>query len=153
MRVSGAVVAIPLTDARWHRLEVLFLAVLDLPPPERTGFIARETSERFRFERQVLAGLEHPNIARFLDGGTEDGVPYCVMEYVDGAPIDAFCDRRGLDLRARLSLFRQVCGAVHFAHESLVSFSGSDWLVANPDGLFDGSPNGWKQVHWRFSGG
>ena len=76
--------------------------------------------ERFRLERQILAGLEHPSIARLLDGGTADGVPYFVMEYIDGLPITEFCDRRGLDIRARLALVRQVCAAVHFAHESFV---------------------------------
>jgi len=76
--------------------------------------------ERFRLERQILAGLEHPNIARLLDGGTEDGVPYFVMEYVDGLPITEFCDTHALDMRARLALVRQVCAAVHFAHEHLV---------------------------------
>ena len=81
---------------------------------------AAAVRERFRLERQILAELEHPNIARFLDGGTEEGVPYFVMEYVDGLPITLFCNRQALDLRARLALFRQICGAVHFAHESLV---------------------------------
>jgi tetratricopeptide (TPR) repeat protein len=77
-------------------------------------------AERFRLERQILAELEHPHIARFLDGGTEDGVPYFVMEYVEGLPITAYCGAHHLDLSARLDLFRQVCGAVQFAHESLV---------------------------------
>jgi eukaryotic-like serine/threonine-protein kinase len=77
-------------------------------------------TERFRLERQILAELEHPHIARFLDGGTEDGVPYFVMEYVEGLPITAYCGAHHLDLTARLALFRQVCGAVQFAHESLV---------------------------------
>jgi len=77
-------------------------------------------AERFRLERQILAQLEHPHIARFLDGGTDDGVPYFVMEYVEGLPITAYCEARHLDLPARLALFRQVCGAVHFAHENLV---------------------------------
>jgi serine/threonine-protein kinase len=72
--------------------------------------------ERFRLERQILAGLEHPSIARLLDGGTDDGVPYFVMEYVDGLPITEFCDTHALDIRARLALVRQVCAAVHFAH-------------------------------------
>ena len=76
--------------------------------------------ERFRLERQILAELEHPNIARFLDGGTDDGLPYFVMEYVDGQPITGFCEARALDVRERLVLLRQVCAAVHFAHERLV---------------------------------
>ena len=82
-----------------------------------TDFVLR----RFRQERQILAGLDHPNIARLLDGGnTEDGLPYLVMDYVDGEPITVFCERRGLDVRERLRLFRTVCGAVHFAHQNLV---------------------------------
>ena len=82
-----------------------------------TDFVLR----RFRQERQILAGLDHPNIARLFDGGnTEDGLPYFVMEYVEGEPITSFCDRRGLDLRERLRLFRTVCGAVQFAHQNLV---------------------------------
>jgi len=77
--------------------------------------------ERFRQERQVLARLEHPNIARLIDGGaTDDGLPYLVMEYVDGLPIDEDCRRRGLSVRQRLVLFREVCAAVAYAHRNLV---------------------------------
>jgi eukaryotic-like serine/threonine-protein kinase len=77
--------------------------------------------QRFRAERQILASLDHPNIARFLDGGTTpEGLPYLVMEYVDGLPIDRYCDRNGLDVDARIDLFRQVCAAVQSAHQSLV---------------------------------
>ncbi len=80
----------------------------------------RETT-RFLRERQILAALEHPGIARLLDGGsTESGCPYLVMEYVEGEPIDLYCDRRELPVRARLELFRLVCLAVHHAHQSLV---------------------------------
>lgn len=76
---------------------------------------------RFHVERQVLAGLEHPHIARMLDGGaTDDGLPYMVMEYVDGSPIDRYCDERKLAIRARLELFRKVCEAVQYAHQNLV---------------------------------
>lgn len=74
--------------------------------------------DRFRHERQILAGLEHPNIARFLDGGTENGVPYFAMEYVAGCPITQYCSR--LKLRGKIELFRQVCAAVHYAHQSLL---------------------------------
>ena len=77
-------------------------------------------NERFRLERQILADLDHPNIARFLDGGTDDGLPYVVMEYVDGVPITEHCAEKRLDLSQRLALFRQVCAAVQFAHQSLV---------------------------------
>ncbi|MGH9391323.1 MAG: tetratricopeptide repeat protein, partial [Vicinamibacteria bacterium] len=76
---------------------------------------------RFRTERQILASIEHPNIARLLDGGsTEDGLPYIVMEYVDGTPIDAYCDTHRLTIEERLRLFQSVCAAVHFAHQNLV---------------------------------
>lgn len=76
---------------------------------------------RFRQERQILARLEHPFIARFLDGGaTSDGLPYFAMEYVDGAPITSYCNARGLSIEERLRLFRLVCEAVQFAHQNLV---------------------------------
>jgi non-specific serine/threonine protein kinase/serine/threonine-protein kinase len=77
--------------------------------------------ERFRNERQILANLDHPNIARLLDGGTTDeGVPYLAMELVHGLPIDEFCERHGLDIEARIALFCQVCAAVQYAHRHLV---------------------------------
>ena len=73
---------------------------------------------RFRHERQILARLDHPNIVMLVDGGTTtDGLPYFVMEYVDGAPIDVYCTRRHLPVTDRLELFQQVCAAVHHAHE------------------------------------
>ncbi len=77
--------------------------------------------ERFRVERQVLAGLEHPNIAHILDGGTaEDGRPYFAMELVHGEPIDRYCIRHGLPIRERVSLVRSVCSALDLAHQNLV---------------------------------
>ena len=80
-----------------------------------------EARHRFLLERQTLARLEHPHIARLLDGGeTADGLPYLVMEYVDGEPIDQFCQRQDLDLVRRMQLFREVCGAVAHAHRNLV---------------------------------
>ena len=80
-----------------------------------------EIVRRFRAERQTLAGLDHPGIARLVDGGaTDDGVPYLVMEFVPGVPIDQFCDERGLELEQRLALFLRVCEAVEAAHKSLV---------------------------------
>src|SRR5580765_4941183 len=76
---------------------------------------------RFRMERQILAGLDHPNIARLIDGGTtEDGLPYLVMDYVEGEPIDRYCNRMALGVRERLQLFCEVCAAVQFAHQHLV---------------------------------
>ncbi|HTW65348.1 MAG TPA: protein kinase [Bryobacteraceae bacterium] len=77
--------------------------------------------QRFKAERQILANLDHADIARLLDGGaTEDGRPYVVMEYIQGQPIDAYCDGRNLPLRERLNLFRTVCSAVAFAHQHLI---------------------------------
>ena len=76
---------------------------------------------RFRQERQILARLQHPNIATVLDGGTtEDGQPYLVMEHVEGQPITDFCAAQGMGSRERVALFRTVCGAVHYAHQNLV---------------------------------
>jgi len=76
---------------------------------------------RFKNERQILAQLEHPNIARLLDGGTtEDGVPYFVMELIEGRPIDEYCDAHNLSITERLALFRQVCAAVQYAHQLLI---------------------------------
>ncbi len=80
----------------------------------------RETLLRFRNERQILAGLEHPNIARMYEGGTDDGGPYLVMEYVEGLRIDTYCRKSGLDVDARLRLFQQVCAAVSYAHRNLL---------------------------------
>jgi non-specific serine/threonine protein kinase/serine/threonine-protein kinase len=77
--------------------------------------------QRFRKERQILAALDHRNIARLLDGGTaEGGAPYVVMELVIGEPIDAFCHARKLGIRERVQLFLQVCAAVSYAHQHLV---------------------------------
>ena len=85
------------------------------------GVANQELLDRFRSERQILAGLSHPNIATLFDGGeTEDGRPYIVMEYVDGLPIDEHCDNRQLKTRDRLKLFSQVCAAVQYAHQNLV---------------------------------
>ncbi|MEM8994711.1 MAG: serine/threonine-protein kinase [Acidobacteriota bacterium] len=77
--------------------------------------------QRFENERQVLARLEHPGIARLLDGGsTAEGLPYVAMELVDGEPLDAYCRTRELGLRARLELFSKVLDAVGYAHQNLV---------------------------------
>jgi tetratricopeptide (TPR) repeat protein len=76
---------------------------------------------RFRQERQILANLEHPNIARLLDGGnTPEGLPFLVMEYVPGEPINAYCAAQQLSTKDRLELFRQVCEPVQYAHQNLV---------------------------------
>ena len=77
--------------------------------------------KRFRQERQILAVLDHPNIARLLDGGTTpDGLPYFVLEYVEGKPIQSWCEERKLTAAQRCELFRKVCDPVSFAHRKLV---------------------------------
>src|SRR6202051_3352675 len=83
--------------------------------------LARGVQSRLKIERQILAQLDHPNIAHLLDGGSlPDGTVYIVMEYIDGIPIDAFCDSNRLDIVARLKLFQTVCAAVHYAHQNLI---------------------------------
>jgi eukaryotic-like serine/threonine-protein kinase len=87
----------------------------------RNGFDTGSVIERFRNERQILASLDHPNIARLVDGGTsEEGVPFLVMELIEGEPIDAYCNRRKLTVTERLKLFQQACSAVQYAHQRLV---------------------------------
>lgn len=87
----------------------------------RRGAGGESLLQRFRQERQILAALEHPNIARLLDGGTTSGgVPYLVMEYVEGTPIDDYCREHALSIEARLRLFLPLCDAVQHAHRSLV---------------------------------
>src|SRR3954469_6295871 len=87
----------------------------------KRGMDTDQVLRRFQHERQILASLEHPNIARLLDGGTtDDGLPYFVMEYIKGERIDSYAEQQQLSIRARLELFRQVCGAVSYAHQNLV---------------------------------
>lgn len=87
----------------------------------RRGLLSRQLLSRLRLERQILATLDHPNIARLFDGGTTtDGTPYIVMEYIEGEPIDIYCDKNALSLRERLKLFQTVCSAVHRAHQNLI---------------------------------
>ena len=87
----------------------------------RTGFGSELIAVRLRNERQILASLDHPNIARILDGGTTaDGLPYYVMEFIDGLSITEYCDVHRLSVEARLQLFCQVCAAVQYAHQRLV---------------------------------
>ena len=82
---------------------------------------ASDAAAQLRHERQILASLDHPVIARLLDGGeTDDGHPYLVMEYVRGEPLTAACQRRGLDLRDRVRLVVQIAHGVHYAHQRLV---------------------------------
>jgi eukaryotic-like serine/threonine-protein kinase len=93
---------------------------------------------RFKNERQVLASLDHPNIARLLDGGaTPEGVPYIVMELIDGRPIDVYCEQQHLSLAARLGLFLEVSSAVQYAHQRLIihrDLKPANILVT-PDGV------------------
>lgn len=87
----------------------------------RRGFDTDEILQRFRVERQILAGLHHPHVARLLDGGTtEEGLPYFVMEYIEGEPITTYCDNHRLSIDERLKLFQQVCLTVQYAHQSLI---------------------------------
>ena len=87
----------------------------------RRGMDTDNILSRFRHERQILASLDHPNIARLLEGGTtEDGLSYFVMEYIEGQTIDEYCDAQKLSTHERLNLFRTVCSAVHYAHQSLI---------------------------------
>lgn len=87
----------------------------------RPGFYTAEIVNRFRNERQTLAALDHPNIVKLLDGGsTEDGLPYLVMDYVEGVPIDQYCSSHQLSPSARLQLFLSVCAAVRYAHQNRV---------------------------------
>jgi hypothetical protein len=91
------------------------VAIKFLEGPARDG-----VSARFRLERQILAGLEHPNIARLLDGGDFEGTPYLVMEFVDGIPLDEYVRRWNPPISERLRLFGLICDAVSFAHRQLV---------------------------------
>ncbi len=84
-------------------------------------FPTDEMVRRFRGERQILAAFDHPNIAKLYEGAaTEEGLPYLVMELVEGSPLTDFCDDRGLSITERIHLFRKVCAAVQYAHSRLV---------------------------------
>ena len=103
----------------------------------KRGMDSEAVLARFRAERQILARLEHPGIARLLDGGLDaDGRPYFAMELVEGEPITDYADARQLDVRARLELFARVCDAVAYAHRQLVvhrDLKPSNVLVGEPD--------------------
>ncbi len=76
---------------------------------------------RFRSERQILANLHHPNIAALIDGGTtDDGLPFLVMEYIEGVPLTVYANSHKLSIGERLKLFRAICAGVHYAHQNLV---------------------------------
>jgi eukaryotic-like serine/threonine-protein kinase len=98
-------------DDPWHRRVAVKIA--DGACPEAAG--------RFRSERRILAALDHPNIVQLLDGGvTEEGVPYLVLEYIEGEPITRYCNARRLGIEGRLQIFRALCAAVHYSHQNLV---------------------------------
>jgi len=85
------------------------------------GAVSEETLKRFERERQVMAAMNHPNIARLLEGGkTDDGRPWFAMEYVEGLPIDEYCDRNGLTVEERVAMFVKVCSALHTVHKAQV---------------------------------
>jgi serine/threonine protein kinase len=87
----------------------------------KRGMDSDAVVRRFRRERQILAKLSHPNIARLLDGGvTDDGLLYFVMEFIEGQPLDQYCRNRAADLRERIRLFRGVCAALQYAHRNLI---------------------------------
>ncbi|HVQ26013.1 MAG TPA: serine/threonine-protein kinase, partial [Planctomycetota bacterium] len=85
------------------------------------GRLDPDLVRRFRAERQILAGLDHPGIARLIDGGaTADGLPWLAMDFVEGRPITEYVQAHALSLPQRLQLFRETCAAVHYAHQNLV---------------------------------
>jgi serine/threonine protein kinase len=104
----------------------------------RAGMNSREVIRRFESERQTLALMDHPGIARVFDAGsTPEGIPYFVMEYASGEPMTGYCDRRQLSTRQRLELFRQLCEAVQHAHQKAIihrDLKPSNILVTEVDG-------------------
>jgi eukaryotic-like serine/threonine-protein kinase len=109
----GAVYEASRADNEFHKRAAIKLVKRGMD----TDFILR----RFRKERQILAGLDHPHIAGLLDGGTtDDGLPYFVMEFIEGQPLYTYCDNNQLNIAERLKLFRSICDAVHYAHQKQV---------------------------------
>src|SRR5436853_212226 len=105
----GAVYLAERADSAFHKR----VAVKVVKRGMDTDFILR----RFRHERQILASFDHPNIARLLDGGTtDDGLPYFIMEFIEGEPFLKYCEKENLDLRRKLKLFLEVCAALEYAH-------------------------------------
>ena len=87
----------------------------------RPELASAQLRRRFESERRILASLDHPNVARLLDAGaTAQGAPYLVLEYVAGEPVDRYCDANAFTIEQRLAIFRQICGAVHVAHQKLI---------------------------------
>jgi serine/threonine-protein kinase len=109
----GAVYLAERADAEFHKQVAIKLI--------KRGMDTDSVTRQFRHERQILASLEHPNIARLIDGGTSaSGLPFFVMEHVEGVAIDAYCDERRLSISERIELFQEVCAAVSYAHQRLV---------------------------------
>jgi len=105
----GSVYAAARADQEYKKIVAIKLVT--------SGMGTEDMLRRFRNERPVLAGLDHPYIGRLMDGGsTEDGLPYLVMEFVEGLPIDRYCESHHLGLTERLKLFQKVCSAVQYAH-------------------------------------
>jgi len=128
---GGMGVVVRARRADGHYTQDVAIKLID--PALRSEAVLR----RFRDERQILAMLEHPHIARLLDGGTTpEGAPYLVMELIEGRTLLADCDARRLDIAARLALFLQICDAVQFAHQRLVVHRDlkSDNILVAPDG-------------------
>ena len=117
-------------DAEFHQQVAIKLI--------RSGQDSAAVVSRFKIERQILASLDHPNIAKLLDGGrTPQGQPYFVMEYVSGVPITEYCDEKKLKIRERLDLFIHVCEGVQYAHQNAVihrDLKPANILVAEVDG-------------------
>ncbi len=87
----------------------------------RGGLFSDYMRKRFAIEKRILSKLDHPNIARLLDGGiTDDGIPFLIMEYVEGLPLDEYCNENNIDTRGRIDLFLQICRAVQSAHSNLI---------------------------------
>jgi eukaryotic-like serine/threonine-protein kinase len=109
----GAVYLAERTDGQFeHKVAVKLI---------KPGMDSEQIIKRFQNERQILASLDHPNIAQLLDGGLLEGnLPYFTMEYVEGEPIDVYCDKYKLSIKERLQLFQTVCSAVQYAHRNLV---------------------------------
>ena len=123
----GAVYLADRTDGKFEQKVALKLLKREM----NTAALRRH----FEQERNILASLEHPNIARLLNAGmTEDKIPYIAMEYIEGLPIDDYCSKHKLNLSQRLDLFREVCSAVDFAHRNLIvhrDLKPSNILVTN----------------------
>jgi non-specific serine/threonine protein kinase/serine/threonine-protein kinase len=104
-----------------ERADAAFEKQVAIKVVRAAAFAGEALLGRFREERRILATLDHPNIARLLDAGTTaDGLPYLVMEHVDGVPVDVYCAAAGVTLAQRLALFARVCAAVEYAHQRLV---------------------------------